>query len=241
MIATFRAIVALTFWAIYVPLAGVIGIPVALLTNDAGFLYRIAAWGAAFGVTLSGVRMEATGRDRLDPGKAYIYMSNHVSNLDPPVIVKLLPHRVAFMAKAELFKIPILSRAMRLASFVPVERKNREAAINSVHEAAKVVQGGMSMLVYPEGTRSRDGRLLPFKKGPFHMALESGASVVPITMVGTHEAWPKGKFAIHPRTVTAVFHEPIDSRRFQTREELLAAVRASIASALPTEAQTPAN
>jgi len=225
----------ITFWVLFVPLAGLIAIPITLITGNVDFLYNFAVWGAAMGVKITGVKMVAVGRERLDPKSAYIYMSNHVSNLDPPVIVDLLPQRVAFMAKAELFKIPILNKAMRLAQFVPVDRKNRDAAINSVHDAVKTVQSGQSMLVYPEGTRSRDGRLLPFKKGPFHLAIESGVPVVPITMLGTHEAWPKGKFAIYPQTVTAIFHAPIDPKKFETREQLLAAVREVIASALPED------
>ncbi len=233
--AVIRAIIAVIFWACYVVFAGVVGIPVTLITSDITLLWNLAMWGARTGVRISGVKMQAVGREQLDARKAYIYMSNHVSNLDPPVLVPMLPHRISIMPKAELFKIPILSQAMRLANFVPVDRKNREAAINSVHEAVKVVQRGMSMLVYPEGTRSRDGRLLPFKKGPFHLALESGAPIIPVTMVGTHEAWPKGKFAIYPRTVTAIFHAPIDPKQFDSRESLMSAVRDVIASALPAD------
>jgi 1-acyl-sn-glycerol-3-phosphate acyltransferase len=192
-------------------------------------------WGARNGVKLGGVKMVVVGREQLDVKTAYIYMSNHVSNIDPPAQVPELPQRIAVMAKAELFKIPILGKAMRLAQFVPVDRKNRDAAIDSVREAVRTVQSGMSMLVYPEGTRSRDGKMLPFKKGPFHLAIESGVPVVPITLIGTQKAWPKGKFAIYPVTVTMIFHAPIDPKQFESREELLTKVREVIASALPAD------
>jgi 1-acyl-sn-glycerol-3-phosphate acyltransferase len=230
-----RAVICVIFWGCYVVFAGVLGIPTTLITGDISFLWSLAMWGAKFGVKLGGVKMVVLGREQLDQKAAYIYMSNHVSNIDPPAQVPELPQRIAVMAKAELFRIPILGRAMKLAQFVPVDRKNRDAAIDSVHEAVRTVQTGMSMLVYPEGTRSRDGRLLPFKKGPFHLAIESGVPVVPITLIGTQKAWPKGKFAIYPVTVTMIFHAPIDPNKFESRESLMVAVKDVIASALPEE------
>ena len=230
-----RATIAVIFWSCYVVFAGVLGIPVTLITGDISFLWSLAMWGAKKGVRLSGVKMVVVGREQLDVKSAYIYMSNHVSNIDPPAQVPELPQRIAVMTKAELFKIPILGRAMRLAHFVPVDRQNRDAAIDSVDEAVRTVQSGTSMLVYPEGTRSRDGRLLPFKKGPFHLAMQSGVPVVPITFVGSQKAWPKGKFAIYPETVTMIFHKPIDPKQFESRETLMAAVRDVISSALPED------
>ena len=230
-----RAVICVIFWSCYVVFAGVLGIPVTLVTGDITFLWKLAMWGARNGVRLGGVKMVVVGRERLDPKTAYLYMSNHVSNIDPPAQVPELPQRIAVMTKAELFKIPILGRAMRLAQFVPVDRKNRDAAIDSVREAVRTVQSGMSMLVYPEGTRSRDGKLLPFKKGPFHLAMESGVPVVPITLIGTRQAWPKGKFAIYPTTVTMIFHPAMDPKQFESRETLMAAVRDVIESALPED------
>jgi 1-acyl-sn-glycerol-3-phosphate acyltransferase len=230
-----RAIVCVIFWGCYVVFAGVLGIPTTLITGDVSFLWKLAMWGARAGVKLGGVKIVAVGREQLDPKAAYIYMSNHVSNIDPPAEVPELPQRIAVMAKAELFNIPILGRAMRLAQFVPVDRKNRDAAIDSVREAVRTVQGGMSMLVYPEGTRSRDGRLLPFKKGPFHLAKESGVPVVPITFAGSQKVWPKGKFAIYPGVIEMIFHKPMDPAKFESRESLMVAVRDVIASALPED------
>ena len=230
-----RAIVCVIFWGCYVVFAGVLGIPTTLITGDVSFLWKLAMWGARAGVKLGGVKIVAVGREQLDPKAAYIYMSNHVSNIDPPAEVPELPQRIAVMAKAELFNIPILGRAMRLAQFVPVDRKNRDAAIDSVREAVRTVQGGMSMLVYPEGTRSRDGRLLPFKKGPFHLAKESGVPVVPITFAGSQKVWPKGKFAIYPGVIEMIFHKPMDPAKYESRESLMVAVRDVIASALPED------
>ena len=124
---------------------------------------------------------------------------------------------------------------MKMADLVPVDRSNREAAIESVRAAAEVLRRGLNMVIYPEGTRSTDGRLLPFKKGPFHLAMEAGVPVVPVTILGTAECWPKGTWAMRPGKATLIFHPPIDPAGFADRDELMAAVRQPIASALPED------
>ena len=124
---------------------------------------------------------------------------------------------------------------MHLARLVPVDRSNREAAIESVREGVAVLRQGLHMLIYPEGTRSPDGRLRPFKKGPFHLAIESGVPVIPLTILGTYEAWPKHRFALKPGIVTVVYHPSIDPKNYDDRDHLMATVRDSIASALPEE------
>jgi 1-acyl-sn-glycerol-3-phosphate acyltransferase len=167
----------------------------------------------------------------------YIFMSNHVSNIDPPLLVPLLPRRVTVMVKKELFKLPILGPAMRMADFIPINRSNREAAIGSVREAANVVRKGLDLLVFPEGTRSRDGRLLPFKKGSFHLAMDTGVPIVPVTILGTEALLPKGSVLARPGKVSIVFHAPIDPKEFADRDELMEAVTASVKSALPEERQ----
>jgi 1-acyl-sn-glycerol-3-phosphate acyltransferase len=169
------------------------------------------------------------------PERNYIYMSNHVSNLDPPVFIPLLPGRCSVLVKSELFRIPILGTAMKMAELVPVERTNRESAIESVRAAADVMQHGLNMVIFPEGTRSVDGRLLPFKKGPFHLAMETGIPVVPVTILGTAECWPKGTWAMKPGIATLVFHAPVDPANFADRDALMAVVREQIASALPED------
>jgi 1-acyl-sn-glycerol-3-phosphate acyltransferase len=166
-------------------------------------------------------------------------MSNHVSNVDPPVLIPRLPRRTSVLVKKELFRIPVLGWAMRVASLVPVDRSNREAAIASVREAADVMRGGLDMTVFPEGTRSPDGRLLPFKKGPFYLAEETGYPIVPITIVGTERILPKAQKFLDPGAGPAkiIFHEPLWPRDFPDRDALIAAVRQRIASALPPEKQ----
>ena len=130
----------------------------------------------------------------LEDGRAYLFMSNHASNLDPPVITPLLGRRISIIAKQELFKIPFFGRAMRAAGFVAVNRANSRAAPSRVFVAPlQCCNQGMGMLVFPEGTRSPDGRLLPFKKGPFHLAMEAGVPVVPITIVRQPRGLAEGK------------------------------------------------
>jgi 1-acyl-sn-glycerol-3-phosphate acyltransferase len=139
------------------------------------------------------------------------------------------------MVKKELFSYPILGRAMRLGSLVPVDRGNRDAGIDAVRAAREVVDQGLNMTIYVEGKRSFDGKLLPFKKGPFYLAMECGALVVPVTIAGTHYAMPKTRFAIKPGTVTVIFHPPIEPRDFGSRDCLMEKVREAIDSGLPEE------
>jgi 1-acyl-sn-glycerol-3-phosphate acyltransferase len=230
-----RTLLMLLFWALAAPLAALVGFPWTFLSGNVNLLYRMFTWGAFAGVKLAGVRVEALGLDQLDPKRAYIFMSNHVSNLDPPIEIPIIPQRMSVMVKKELFKTPILGPAMRLGSLVPVDRGNRDAGIDAVRAAKEVVQQGISMMIYVEGKRSFDGKLLPFKKGPFYLAMEAGAPVVPITITGTHYAMPKGRFAIKPGLVRVIFHPAIEPQDFGSREALMDKVRAVIESGLPEE------
>ena len=230
-----RTILMLAFWAAALPIAALLGFPWTFLTDNITFLYRMGMWGAWTGVRLAGVDVQTVGIERLDPDRTYIFMSNHVSNLDPPILLPLIPRRTSVMAKKELFDYPILGKTMRLGSLVPVDRGNREAGIAAVRAAAEVIRKGINMTIYVEGHRSFDGKLLPFKKGPFYLAMESGVPVVPVTIVGTQEVMPKRRFSIRPGTVTIIFHEPIEPVDFGSRECLMAKVRAAINSGLPAE------
>ena len=233
-----RTVLMLTFWALALPVAALVGFPWTFLTRDIGFLYRISMWGAWTGVKLAGVKVETSGLEKLDPTRTYIFMSNHTSNLDPPILLPLIPRRTSVMAKKELFSYPILGETMRMGSLVPVDRGNRDAGIAAVHAAADVVRQGINMTIYVEGKRSFDGKLLPFKKGPFYLAAECGVPVVPVTIVGTHELMPKARFQISPGSVKIIFHDPIAPGEFGDRDCLMGRVRAAINSGLPSEYQS---
>jgi len=218
------------------PLAGLLWIPYTLIVQDIALLYRVAMWIANAGVRAAGIRIEVTGLEHVPVGRACIFMSNHVSNLDPPVELPVLPGRSSVMLKNELMSIPILGRAMRMGDFIPVERGGkRDAAQASVLAAGKALAKGLNILVYPEGTRSKDGRLQAFKKGPFYLAMETGAPIVPIAISGTEAMMRKGSWAIIPGTARVELLPVIEPSQFATREELLRAVREEIAEALPEE------
>ncbi|HEY1263519.1 MAG TPA: lysophospholipid acyltransferase family protein [Terriglobales bacterium] len=230
-----RTIIMLAFWAVMLPPVALVCFPLIFLTGKVDLLYRVGIWGAFTGVWLTGVRVRTVGLEKLDPARTYIFMSNHVSNLDPPITIPLIPRRTSVMARHDLFDYPILGKALRMASLVPVQRHNREAGIAAVRAAAEVIRKGINMTIYVEGHRSLDGKLLPFKKGPFYLAVECGVPVVPITIVGTHHAMPKGRSAIKPGLVTVIFHDPIEPEEFGGREELMGRVREVINSGLPEE------
>lgn len=225
----------LGFWAVLLPLTALVAFPWTFLTGNINFLYRVGMWGAITGVRLAGVKVQTIGLERLDRQRSYIFMSNHVSNIDPPLMLPLIPGRTSVMAKKELFRYPLLGRTMRLGGLVPVDRGNREAGIAAVRAAADVIRQGINMTIYVEGGRSFDGKLLPFKKGPFYLAQECQVPVVPVTVSGTHYVMPKGRFAMKPGKVEVIFHDAIEPKDFGGREELMMKVRAVIDSGLPEQ------
>jgi 1-acyl-sn-glycerol-3-phosphate acyltransferase len=218
------------------PIAGIIGIPYTLLVGDITRLYRVAMWITNAGARAAGIKIDISGFENIPAGRSCIFMSNHVSNLDPPVTIPLLPGRSSVLLKKELMDIPILGRAMRMAKFVPVERgSRRDAAQASVAAAGDALRSGLHILVYPEGTRSLDGRLSTFKKGPFFLALETKAPIIPIAVSGTQTMMRKGSSAITPGLARIQLLPPIEPADYATREELMRAVRNAIAEALPHE------
>jgi 1-acyl-sn-glycerol-3-phosphate acyltransferase len=213
--------------------AGLVGIPWALLSGDIGPLYRWSMRIVRAGVKLARIRVEVEGREHI-PERPCIFMANHVSNLDPPILLPLFPFRTAFFIKRSLLRIPFVGYGMRLAGFIPVDRGGRlESARDSVLAASKVLASGVNISTFPEGTRSRNGVLLPFKKGPFYLAMESGVPVVPVSIWGSEHMMTKGSLRIRPGTAYVTFHSPLLPQEFATREQLSGAVRAEIISGLP--------
>ena len=232
-----RTIAMLLVWAILLPIAAIFLFPWTFIVGNVNLLYRVSMWGAWNAVRLAGVRVRAVGLEKIDPARTYIFMSNHVSNIDPPLLMPLIPKRTSIMAKKELFGYPLLGKTMRLGSLVPVDRGNRDAGIAAVRAASEVIRSGINMTIYVEGKRSFDGKLLPFKKGPFYLAEETGVSIVPVTIVGTHHVMPNGRFAIKAGDVQVIFHDPIEPKDFGSRECLMEKVRRVIDSGLPAEYQ----
>jgi 1-acyl-sn-glycerol-3-phosphate acyltransferase len=216
-----------------IPSAAIL-VPLAVITGNAGPLYSATCFIVRTGFRVAGIRVRVEGRQHVPAGQACIFMANHVSNLDPPGLIPRIPGRTAGFAKRSVFKIPIFGYCMKLGGFIPVDRTgNAATAQENVAAAQRVLEKGIHITTFVEGTRSRDGRLLPFKKGPFYLAMQTGAPCIPVSIYGTETLMGKGSFAIRPGTVHFVFHPPIHPRDFETREQLLLAMRAAIASGLP--------
>jgi len=221
------------------PIAGILGIPWTILTGDVSLLYKVGMWIANAGVRAAGIKIVITGQENIPADRSCIFMCNHVSNLDPPVVAPILPGRSSILLKKELMGIPILGFAMRLAQFIPVERgSRRDAAKASVEAAAHALKSGLNILVFPEGTRSGDGRLASFKKGPFYLAEQTGGPIVPVAISGTQAMMRKGSAAITPGVARVQMLPIIEPTDYATREELMAAVHRALAEALP-EAMKP--
>ncbi len=219
----------------------VLGIPTALffipwcwLTGDVGPLYRGTRFMLWSSCRLAGVRFHTVGRDRVPRDRACIFVANHVSNLDPPVLISLIPGRTAAFMKRSLMNLPVLGTGFKQGDFVAVDRNGSAAdAQKSVEAAGRALAKGVHFTAFAEGTRSRDGRMLPFKKGPFYLAMATGAPVVPVSIHGTEGFLRKGSLRIYPGTAEVIFHPAVEPASFATREELMQTVRAMIASGLP--------
>lgn len=170
-----------------------------------------ARWFGRRVVELLAIELHVTGRERVPPDRAYVYMSNHQSHLDIPVLYASLPSpTIRMLAKQELFRIPLWGQGLRAAEFIEVDRANHARAIASIEHAARLVRDGVSIYLAPEGTRSRDGRIGKLKKGGFHLALGTGAPIVPVAVKGTIEILPRGGKVMKPgRRVDVTIGDPI--------------------------------
>jgi 1-acyl-sn-glycerol-3-phosphate acyltransferase len=229
-----RALVLLATIIILGAPSALLFIPWAAVTGNVLPLYTAALTIVSIGYKLVGIRIEVAGLENVPPHTACIFMANHVSNLDPPALLPRIPGRTSAFLKKSLMKIPVLGWGFKLGEFVPVSRDGSVAgAQESVAAARRVLEKGIHITTFVEGTRSLDGRLLPFKKGPFYLAMQTGAPCIPISLYGTEDLMAKGSVRVKPGTAHLVFHAPIDPKSFETREDLMQAVRDSIASGLP--------
>ena len=196
---------------------------------------RLAQWSRAI-VQRASIDLHVEGAEHASRGESFVLMSNHQSLYDVPVIYQSLDRRIRMVAKKELFRVPVWGRAMHRAGFISLDRQSRERSRRTLLASADVLHLGTSIWIAPEGTRSKDGQLGPFRKGGFHLALESGCRILPITITGTREVLPaKSAHVQDGCRVRVVVHPPVDPRNFgeQHRAELIEHVRSVIASALP--------
>lgn len=207
------------------------------IIGNTDVLYRVGVFGAKAALRLAGVKIILKGKEKIPAGQAVVFMPNHQSNCDPPAVASILPP-VLIMAKQEFFRVPILGTGMRMRGFIPVDRTNRERAFAAVDQAVVALKNGYSFLAFPEGTRSKTGRLQPFKKGVFVMAIKAGVPIVPISVSGAREIMRKGEFRLRPGTVRLTFHDPVPTTgcTIADRARVVAQVRKAIMKGLaPSE------
>lgn len=202
---------------------------VATIFGARNILYVFGHWGVRLGLRLSGISYQVAGREHLPAGAA-VYISNHQSNVDPPILFDALHPYMHVLYKAELDKLPLLPRAFRMGGFIPVDRRNKEAAMRSIEAGAQSIRSGNSFLIFPEGTRSKTAELLPFKKGGFIMAIKAQAPIVPVAVQGGDAAMQKGSRIVRPVTLTIRIGEPIETAglALTDRDDLIARTRQRI-------------
>jgi 1-acyl-sn-glycerol-3-phosphate acyltransferase len=183
---------------------------------------------------IGGIRVNIRGLENITPGRSYIYMANHQSNYDIPVLLGRLPVQFRWLAKAELFKIPIFGYSMRGCGYISIDRSNRKRAFASLAEAAETIRTGTSVMIFPEGTRSEDGKIKSFKKGGFVLSVDAGVPIVPILLMGTHEIMPKGSMLVRRRPVTMTVCPPIETADYtrKTKDQLIEKVRETMITTL---------
>jgi 1-acyl-sn-glycerol-3-phosphate acyltransferase len=218
----------------------VVGLPTLLwtfVTRDPRLLYSAGGFGLWMGFALAGVRVQVAGAEHIQSGPA-VYAANHSSNMEPPAVFlalrRLFP-ALSVLYKAELRRLPILVWVFDAAGFVPLERANRGQSLPAVENAAKALAGGRSFVIFPEGTRSKSGALLPFKKGGFLMAIQAQVPIVPVAVSGALAAMDRGSVLIKPVTVRVEFAPPVSTAGlvFADRDVVVQQVRSAIEARLP--------
>ena len=233
-----RAAFIILFLSLYTLLLAPPLILYTLVTGSVDLLYRAAVSGVMFCVRAVGVRVVVSGQENIPPGVC-LFVANHTSSADAPAVVGAIPRRISILVKESLFRIPLVGWAFHLARFVPVNRFDRESAIASVDRAVDYMRAGASFLIYPEGTRSDDGRLGVFKKGAFVLAIKAGVPIVPVACAGAHRVMAKRSLIVRPGVITVHFAPPIDPSTYSLdeRDALVSRVRAALAAALPPDQQ----
>lgn len=230
LVASLRTIVLGLFCAVVLILVIPVLAACALVGRREPVIH-IGQWAVRVGCRILGIRVEVSGLELIDPGRSFIFMPNHLSFLDGPLMGTFVRRPVRIVLKKSIFRIPVLGTAMRFVGFVPVDRKGAKGGQKSLRRAARLMrEKGFSFLVFPEGTRSRDGRTGSFRRGGFFLALESGAPIVPVTIGGTYDLMPRGQWYARKGTIRIAFREPIpvDGYTVETMGELMEKVRQAI-------------
>ena len=232
----FRAAFMCVFLTLYILILGPPLLIYTVITKNPNPLYWTALKGVLFFVRAVGVHIKVKGVERIPKGTV-IFAANHTSAADAPAVVGAIPRRIAILLKRSLFAYPIVGQAFHLAQFIPVDRFNRDSAITSLEQATEAIKSGQSFLIYPEGTRSPDGRLQEFKKGTAVMAIKAGVPLVPIACSNAHRIMRKREMKIYPGEILVEFLPPIDSSQytFEQREVLNQRLHDELAAGLPPD------
>ena len=224
------------FLSLYIIVAGIPLLLYTVISKNPSALYWAGVRGVMFFVRAVGVRVRIAGTERIPSGTC-LFIANHTSTADAPAVVGAIPRRIAILLKKSLFTYPIVGQAFHLARFIPVDRSKQESAIASLEKAIEAMRAGQSFLIYPEGTRSPDGRLQEFKKGAVVMAIKAGVPIVPIACSGAHRIMRKRSLEIHQGEILVEFLAPIDASQstFEEREKLNAVVHDALAAGLPPD------
>lgn len=231
-----RTIFIAIFLSLYILILGPPLLLYSLIARNVDPLYWVGLRGVMFFVRAVGVKVRVVGQERIPKGVC-LFAANHTSSADAPAVIGAIPRRIAVLLKESLFRWPIVGQAFALAHFIPVKREAREAAIASVERAAEAMREGQSFLIYPEGTRSPDGRLQEFKKGAVVLAIKAGVPIVPVLCSGAQNVMAKRSMVIHPGEILVEFLEPIDASKYtwEQRDALNDRVHDIMAAGLPPE------
>src|SRR5258707_11870502 len=207
--------------SLYIIVAGIPLLIYTVISKKPDALYWAGVRGVMFFVRAVGARVRIVGTERIPSGTC-LFVANHTSAVDAPAVVGAIPRRIAILLKQSLFRYPIVGQAFQLAQFIPVDRAKHDSAVASVEKAVDAMRSGQSFLIYPEGTRSPDGRLQEFKKGAVVLAIKAGVPIVPMVCSGAHRAMEKRSLKLHPGEILVEFLAPIDASQFtfEEREKL---------------------
>jgi 1-acyl-sn-glycerol-3-phosphate acyltransferase len=232
-VAALRSLVTYLAILIYIAIAGPVGLFIAVVLRWKRGLYALGHLGAWLSMKLAGIRYRVAGLEQVPP-TAVVFCSNHESNVDPPVLFHVLHPYLHVLYKAELHRFPIMGTVFDVGGFVPIERRDREKAMESIGRGAASLRAGNSFLIFPEGTRSRTGELLPFKKGGFIMAIEAQVPVVPVAIQGGRDAMRKGSAIVRPVKVSVRVGTPIPTAglTMEDRDDLIERVRTEVRNLL---------